>query len=644
MAVVPDVENISPDGHGEYWLERDIPTVGAIYRLDPREPLHPNTILCARDLGANADFSAIRGWLSFCEQHHDQACQPSTAHEPISKAFRVINCTNDPPIVEEHPWGITYAALSYVWGKGATEDWPRTILDAVVATRELGLEYLWVDQLCIDQSNQAEKNYLISRMTTIYEAAHFTIVAAAGSGATYGLPGVRTTPRRPQPKIKLDSGSILVSSLKDPRREIFESDYSTRGWTYQEGILSNRHIVFTDYQVYWECRCMAVSDAIYVPLELVHEDSGLRMADYMQSGIFKTASNSAGVLNKGEMAIIPADADRLEYGFSGRRDSSILAKLRGLDEHIRAFSARQLSYDEDSLTAFLGIAGMYKANRELYLLHGIPMWIGSILGGHSGAQITFALSVSSWYHRSASDQEVFVIEPCRRRNHLPSWSWAGWKGTVSWRAPPSDDHAVFMGDLIEYDTVDIAWAADIHLHDVGMTTPICLREIIVAGNLEADAARLLEVKNPLILKYSNLHSFRKQWEWRRLAGRHGRAQFYADRTTWDSQWRRLAGRLVSIGLSVPMTLEQWSAKHYTGEIVSVLMFAGRIPSNGHGRARFLTVRRVPTSSPAASAQRWERIGTVQLIVAEPSLDQYKTNEMLLKRLPVYPRGQDLIIQ
>jgi hypothetical protein len=110
------------------------------------------------------------------------------------------------------------AELLYAWGRGPAEDWPRVILDAADTTRRLGFEYyLWVDRLCIDQSNPAEKQYPISKMASICEGAELTIVAAAGSDAKYALPGVGTTPRQPRSKIQLQSRSILISTLQDPR-------------------------------------------------------------------------------------------------------------------------------------------------------------------------------------------------------------------------------------------------------------------------------------------------------------------------------------------------------------------------------------------------------------------------------------------
>ena len=67
-----------------------------------------------------------------------------------------------------------YACLSYCWGTEkhaqttrATlqqhihgieyEGLPRTIKDAIAVTKSLGLNYLWIDALCIIQDDEADK-------------------------------------------------------------------------------------------------------------------------------------------------------------------------------------------------------------------------------------------------------------------------------------------------------------------------------------------------------------------------------------------------------------------------------------------------------------------------------------------------------
>ncbi|KOS17285.1 hypothetical protein ESCO_006514 [Escovopsis weberi] len=662
MAVVPDDVAYPKDGHDETWLEKEVPRVGAIYRLRggggggrggrglSRNGTLP--LLRAREVGATVDFALLGEWLGFCRALHGKACsRPESSLCPITRGFRVIDCALQPPEVVAAKWGEPYAALSYVWGPRAEDQvaWPRTVLDAVRVTRELGLRYLWVDRLCIDQSDDDEKEYLISRMTHIYEGSDFTIVAAAGSGASHGLPRVAgdAAVGSKQPKFRLDSGSVLLSAMGDPRLDILNSEHWKRGWTYQEGVLSGRRLVFTQSQVYWECRCMAVHESIELPLELVHEPpagdaaEGARMAQYMLSGVFKGDSHADGGEGEHKGMSASSDASRLEYGFPSHGQASIRAQLRAMDDHIRAFSSRRLTHDSDSLAAFLGIVGMYRARESLYLYLGLPMWMDDVLGDLTGAYVSFALSVSSWYHRSASEHRLFVSETCRRRPHLPSWTWAGWAGTVTWRAPPSDEHCVIMADLIEAERLHLVWAADLYLRCAGR--PVCVRLLNLHSPrvLDAEAPALLEIRLPLVLKHSRLKGTRGTWEWRRLAGRAGAQRYRAERLAWDRQWYRLAGRLASINMSIDITAEQWSAAHESGELVSALVFAAQFPTNTHGRARFLTLRRV---EGGAWGGAWERVGSLQLTVPTCDLERCRTSGELLNKLPVKERGGVLVIQ
>jgi hypothetical protein len=80
-------------------------------------------------------------------------------------------------------------------------------------------------------------------------------------------------------------------------------------------------------------------------------------------------------------------------------------------------------------------------------------------------------------------------------------------------------------------------------------------------------------------------------------------------------------------MSVQMTEEEWTGKHESGELISVLMFAGKYPDNEHGSARFLTLRRV-----AYASGRWERIGMLALTI--PFLVNCLNNQALFRRIPV----------
>jgi hypothetical protein len=130
---------------------------GRLFCLE--EDRHDALLFTPRILGPNADFSQVKEWLNFCASHHS----PCQNRETQVAGLKLIDCeTYD---VVPAPENTTYVALSYVWGTAASNhEKPLTehggvqildpritkiIRDAVVATRALRYNYLWVDKLCI---------------------------------------------------------------------------------------------------------------------------------------------------------------------------------------------------------------------------------------------------------------------------------------------------------------------------------------------------------------------------------------------------------------------------------------------------------------------------------------------------------------
>ncbi|KAI8931229.1 hypothetical protein NX059_011577 [Plenodomus lindquistii] len=642
MAVVPDIESLPPSGYEVTWLDYEIPEVGGIFHQGAHEvrPEDNNNLLNARVVEDAYDLEIARNWLHTCRTQHGDACKRRVAREPVTRGFRLIDCTKETPVVEEKPWGTPYVALSYVWGSTPADlvDWPKTILDAVEVTKQLGMIYIWVDRLCINQSDPDEKSYLIAKMTTIYEEADFTIVAAAGTGASHGLPGVLKTPRSPQPNYYLDSGSHLISILPDPRRELLNSPYWTRGWTYQEGVLSNRHLVFTPHQTYWECRCMAVQES--AAHALFHNQNNV-MCDFMLSGIFKSSAFSGGShAHRDDFVIALDEPYRIDYGFPLTDCITLGAQLRGLNEHIREFSKRQLTNPTDSLHAFQGVIGMYATTPSLYLFHGIPMWTGDIPGTTASAQITFALSISSWYHGASLNHLMFVSTPCPRRTHLPSWTWAGWKGTVTWRAPPNLEHCAYMSDLIKAKATEpnLVWAASLYVAHSERQGAMRLMGARSVGILKTGVFDRIEVREAWVLNtFTRVEDTKREWSWQKRVGRPGREELKSRRRD-EERYFRIGKRLAFIGMSIEISPEQWTARHVSGELVSVLMFVGRYCDNEHGTARFLTVRRVQ----GGEGRVWERVGTLYTVV--PFVGRCRVVEELFGRVPATKGRESFVIQ
>jgi hypothetical protein len=130
------------------------------------------------------------------------------------------------------PQSCSYAALSYVRGDSSThrgdltlkeaqnttylsESLPRTITDSIAVCKSLGIHYLWVDRYCIDQFNTEEVHEQVSQMDSIYENSAITLIAATGSDAESGLPGVGSTHRKTWSAVRLGELQVL-STMAHP--------------------------------------------------------------------------------------------------------------------------------------------------------------------------------------------------------------------------------------------------------------------------------------------------------------------------------------------------------------------------------------------------------------------------------------------
>lgn len=69
-----------------------------------------------------------------------------------------------------------------------------------------------------------------------------------------------------------------------------------------------------------------------------------------------------------------------------------------LNSHIRAFTSRMLSHENDSLSAFLGVAARYSTGDGPRLLLKMPVWAGQFANSKPGVQHNFALSLAAWMH------------------------------------------------------------------------------------------------------------------------------------------------------------------------------------------------------------------------------------------------------
>ena len=306
-----------------------------------------------------------------------------------------------------------YVALSYVWGQTAAQEdpkgsslshhLPRTVEDAMTVVRELGLQYLWVDRYCLDQSDKAEFQAQLNQMADIYRNALITIIGAAGSNGDYGLPGVSSQPRIKQPYIKVGDYT-LWSSMTDPRKLVRESTWMTRAWTYQEGVSSRNWIAFTDEQVFFQ------------------------RSNEEQTILERWWKTSCEMFPHGGLG---ADANCPLLNMYDK----VWNNEGAIHQLLAQYTGRKLTYQSDAINGILGLLkrcenGPYPMNHYF----GIPIL---------GPLVSHRKAMGRDPSRSWPLTEAFLVNLCwktrgtgPRRADFPSWSWSGWQAVYEGSAQP----------------------------------------------------------------------------------------------------------------------------------------------------------------------------------------------------------------
>jgi hypothetical protein len=348
---------------------------------------------------STVDISSILHWVSSCNRRHRADCPPPPKQdcEPHEIPQWLIDTQNG--CIVAGSTAPRYVALRYVWPQGIRimrdgeielttsnlsdlrksgfvselrpSRLPRVIRDAIDLARQLGESRLWVDRLCIVQDGNM-KQAEIQHLDTIYSGAHFTIIAAASSGL-YGRLASEAKAHRP----------------KDLYDRLLQFKWATRGWTFQEQILSRRSVIFADGNVFWDCQHSLWSQGGPTP---------------------ETEVITAGTDTVGESS----------FQLSTRVLPTTWPDFDSYVEFVCLYSDRDLTYPQDALPAFSGILSS--------LTGGFP---GGFVGGLPQLFLDDALL---WQPFSKGKRRI----PVRRRGeevhmtsaYLPSLSWCGWPVTV----------------------------------------------------------------------------------------------------------------------------------------------------------------------------------------------------------------------
>lgn len=299
------------------------------------------------------DLRVVSQWIDACSKSHGERCE-----NPMKIMRAVPDLLIDVKrkcVVRGKKKSHRYMALSYRSGNAAPfrlnsndldksgmeailEDaqtlakLPLTVRHAILLADESGYAYLWTDVLCIVYDGTATLADQLNKMSAIYASAAMTTIVAEGDGADgiAGLDGISGPRDSPQAAFAIRDLHLIIPGEEE---KIDASDssmaYHTRGWTYQEYIMSCRKLVFTKQQVYWVCQCVRKheSDARDV------ERDSLERSPFIRSGY---------------------------------------PDLLKLSNVLNGYNVRNLTYSGDALPTITGLLTVLSRGFEGGFLYGLP--------------------------------------------------------------------------------------------------------------------------------------------------------------------------------------------------------------------------------------------------------------------------------
>lgn len=386
-----------------------------------------------RSTGDPETTAVARAWLQKCLQEHSECRETDeeTDKETRTKLpARLLDLEGGIKLVDYTETGenTPYVTLSHCWGKAhliclleSNEDQfrrgditglPKTFLEAIQVTRDLGYRYIWIDSLCIIQDSENGVDWLhqAKNMAFFYTNSVFTIAALKSSGSRQGC---FTAERSPLGRRALHHSGLGISVWPGSSRSMWETEVGrigfgasplhSRAWVVQERYSSPRTLLYGKNGIYWECRSAQASETHYREVEpRAEENKKTWLQRLLRFGLV-----------------------REEDEFDGE---SWMKHWKGL---LSAYSSCELTKYTDKIIAVTGLVSLIEARSSPSRRCIWGLW------DHD-------LPRMALWNRSPDSTQTGLTD-----ENFPSWSWASVKGTCT--------YMLASGRLER--------AAEIHLHD-----------------------------------------------------------------------------------------------------------------------------------------------------------------------------------
>lgn len=373
-------------------------------------------------------WSIMDTWMRTCIESHPLCNLPKTlpSYRPTrllkvdnSHTFRLVLGTECPPTLQ-------YVALTYCWGTKAVEsllrllqstaedlsreqpvdNLPKTFRDAIDVSQHFGVDYIWIDRLCIFQDSPEDWQREASTMQDVYRNALFSISALGAKddqdGCFFERNPTKVAPTVVSFKLTEDGEEKAFRFGLEQGwswRLLFEKEpLVQRSWVVQERLLAPRTLHFGSKQVFWECREASCCE--------MHPQGVYSFKD----------DNDAGTKDTDRTPNHPFLWKRL-LDAPGRSYSSDPYEQLFTDWNMLTnyYVSRELTVPNDKLVALSGLANNMKARLQ-QLRPGPHRYLAGL-----------------WEERLMDTLVWNVRAPARRaiQYRAPSWSWACLDGDLN---------------------------------------------------------------------------------------------------------------------------------------------------------------------------------------------------------------------
>ncbi|KAL3417725.1 hypothetical protein PVAG01_10735 [Phlyctema vagabunda] len=403
--------NIFPvdEDAGAFWISfSHLNNVVLRFRVEPRLNGR-DSLLSSNSLSSSTDSEltrkCINSWVSECSSSHKICFQ--THDDPHWLPTRLVDVgTTAAPqihlhISADHKERGSYLTLSHCWGgqpalqlstanitsliKGIEdEEIPKTFLDAIHITRQLGIRWLWIDSLCIIQNgdNGVDKSTELVSMEKVYNRSYCNIAATWSPNSKGGCFKARNSKYICPLRVSVEwpwaaTGTYEIYDFDMWQIDVLKSPLNSRGWVVQERLLAPRNLYFGAQQLSWECHTKDANEVF--PEGLPKQMNWPRR--------FKTL-----------------DSDT---------DNSVETSWATL---VELYSSCNLTFGGDKLTAFAGIAKHLSHNFKGDYVAGL--WNGDLIW-----QLLWRPTFASRLKYPRENVKEY---------RAPSWSWASVDGEVAY--------------------------------------------------------------------------------------------------------------------------------------------------------------------------------------------------------------------